>query len=72
MVFERALLLQGFLFDAAGLFQYSNGVFEIYHAGVAKWQTHETQNLAMVTSCRFESDLRHHTTRKASYGTPNF
>lgn len=29
-------------------------------AGMAKWQTHETQNLAVVILCRFESDSRHH------------
>ena len=28
-------------------------------AGVAEWQTHQTQNLAMATSCGFKSHLRH-------------
>lgn len=29
------------------------------HAGVAEWQTHQTQNLAVATSCGFKSHLRH-------------
>ena len=28
-------------------------------AGVAEWQTHQTQNLTGATSCRFESGCRH-------------
>ncbi len=28
-------------------------------AGVAEWQTHQTQNLAVATSCGFKSHLRH-------------
>src|SRR5438045_5909377 len=43
--------------------------FEI-NAEVAKWQTHETQNLAVVTPCRFESDLRHHTTPRLRMARP--
>ena len=30
------------------------------HAGVAKWQTHQTQNLAVATPCGFDSRPRHH------------
>ena len=29
-------------------------------AGVAEWQTHQTQNLTGATSCGFKSRLRHH------------
>ena len=29
-------------------------------AGVAKWQTHQTLNLALVTACGFDPHLRHH------------
>ena len=30
-----------------------------FQAGVAKWQTHQTQNLAVATPCGFDSHLRH-------------
>ena len=30
-------------------------------AGMAEWQTHQTQNLTGVTSCEFESRCRHET-----------
>lgn len=30
-------------------------------AGVAEWQTRETQNLVWATKCRFDPDHRHHT-----------
>ena len=29
-------------------------------AGVAEWQTHQTQNLTGATSCRFKSGRRHY------------
>ena len=31
-----------------------------FHAEVAEWQTHGTQNPARATSCGFDSHLRHH------------
>ncbi len=37
-------------------------------AGVAEWQTHQTQNLAMATSCGFKSRLRHQQAEHDSYG----
>ena len=42
----------------------------VKNAGVAKWQTHETQNLAVVTPCRFESDPRHQTFYPFFVNTP--
>ncbi len=43
---------------------YSTGPLVIYSgtyrlAGVAKWQTHQTQNLAVATPCGFKSLPRH-------------
>ena len=32
----------------------------VLNAGVAKWQTHKTQNLAGAIPCRFDPDHRHH------------
>ncbi len=34
-------------------------VQNIESAGVAEWQTHQTQNLTGATSCRFKSGRRH-------------
>jgi hypothetical protein len=33
-------------------------VAEMQNAGVAEWQTHQTQNLTGATSCRFKSGRR--------------
>ena len=39
---------------------------------MAKWQTHGTQNPAVATLCRFESDLRHQPTRNSALCAPRY